>query len=298
MGRGLSDLQQQILLLALEGRNAPGRAEDMENGRGADVTHRTILERVYGFEAARGSTIGSHAFSKRAIGAKRYAAAQAAISRAIRRLEERKLVIPMCGNSRWSGCNLTPWGLKLAPQLTANTLQNSAKSEPIEPAGETVNSFPVLAKCEPIAGEDLSDGKCQPLERADGDVDGSPLQTSGRAIDADGDEEEDAPKSMVERLIAERNEWLSDSIGNLHITGAQLGVHTEPELRQMLDFMKGEAEWALLQLDVLKLIADYRAGWRPGKKDYLDPHLKGLLRELQQAMDADEEELTDREKTA
>jgi hypothetical protein len=131
--RKLSKLQKQILALALENRVREGRA--FESHHGADVFYSQILAEVYGFqttwplrrthgEHAGQRICGQHLFDPATIGEGRYNAAQAAISRAMARLESRGLVRRLCGHiSHWAGCDLTPAGHELAKRLAQIRIQ-------------------------------------------------------------------------------------------------------------------------------------------------------------------------------
>jgi hypothetical protein len=113
MGRGLSQLQQAILALAYRKRRErsakvaetePGSHDHavLTQGVGSvDLYFPEILHELYGFEVRsvwwdpeRGErpTWGQN-FNRRAIGERRYHSAQAAISRAVSRLEARGMVV-------------------------------------------------------------------------------------------------------------------------------------------------------------------------------------------------------------
>jgi hypothetical protein len=97
MGRGLSELQKCILRLALKNREREQRRNARDSG--ADVYLSEVLVEYFGFERDPdvfwGSKeplrerLGTPKFSKATIRAKRYEAAQAALSRAALRLQER-----------------------------------------------------------------------------------------------------------------------------------------------------------------------------------------------------------------
>ena len=104
MGRGLSELQKQILSIAAEGherRKTPdigyGGVDLNGPGYGAEAYYREIRAAVYGTELTK----------------KQRAAADAAISRAAWRLLERGLVTCRRG-AWWAGVNLTEKGLELS----------------------------------------------------------------------------------------------------------------------------------------------------------------------------------------
>jgi hypothetical protein len=96
-------LQKRILTLAYDRINEP-------------LYYSEILEEVYAFPPAVGGerNPGSIRFDRQAIGPARYNAAQAALSRAMSRLDKRGLILRLCGgHSRWSGCSITPRGQRL-----------------------------------------------------------------------------------------------------------------------------------------------------------------------------------------
>lgn len=89
MGRGLSPLQRHILLLAHDNREA-GRS-----GQGPDIHTAEIIATVYGFPVPSGRDPRDsrhQTFSREEIGTQAYGAAAAAVSRTLRRLEERGLL--------------------------------------------------------------------------------------------------------------------------------------------------------------------------------------------------------------
>jgi hypothetical protein len=151
----LSKLQKQILALALANRIAEGRDQpyvhvpsfidgllQRDNPHhqqptshgGCDLARNQILHEVYNFPTALegelatdGWDMGSlrrrdgsriltgKMFDVEEIGRERYDAAQAAVSRAIVRLEQRGLVERIFGAySHWAGVNLTDAGVELA----------------------------------------------------------------------------------------------------------------------------------------------------------------------------------------
>lgn len=123
---GLSKLQKQILLLALGNRELKVRPDCYGD---LDLYSPEILERVYGFPVeerygwfgkvtTRGDPTRQH-FRLAVIGRARYNSAQAAVSRAFRRLQERGLVERQRGAyAAWHGINLTPEGADQAKRLT------------------------------------------------------------------------------------------------------------------------------------------------------------------------------------
>jgi hypothetical protein len=119
----LSRLQKQILLLALANKQRENRG--FEERTLADVLYSEILMEVYRFRPIEplrdktGKRDVSRKFDPVLIGRARYNAALAAVSRAIRRLEQRGLAWSVRGNyTPWAGCSLTPEGLPLAKQLS------------------------------------------------------------------------------------------------------------------------------------------------------------------------------------
>ncbi|MFI1962414.1 hypothetical protein ACH46L_31760 [Streptomyces althioticus] len=114
MGRGLSPLQRQILLIAEENR----RARRRRGGR-ADVYTAEVYARVYGFEPMPGRDPrdpSTETFSHEQIGASAYNRAAASVSRALRRLEERGLLT----REPRAGGRLTPAGQRQAAALIAD----------------------------------------------------------------------------------------------------------------------------------------------------------------------------------
>ncbi len=122
MARGLSDLQKLILRLALDNR----RQQELlpQEHYSADVRYAEVLVVYFGFPVTgiyitskgtdlerANSSAGCQKFSKEKIGKERYAAEQAALSRAFSRLQQRGLVTWVCGAiARWSGGKLTEAG--------------------------------------------------------------------------------------------------------------------------------------------------------------------------------------------
>jgi hypothetical protein len=145
----LSKLQKQILFLALDNRLDEGRNGNETSS--CDLARNQIMAEVYGFPLAKRETVwlavdkygdvmtdedGEEIVARREfrreslrdrngkrdihgkkfemadIGRERYNAAQAAVSRAMARLEQRGLVTRVCGGySHWAGINLTPAGV-------------------------------------------------------------------------------------------------------------------------------------------------------------------------------------------
>lgn len=127
----LSKLQRAILSMAYERH---GRV-----GNGVDLYYAEILAEYFRFPALSDpSKPGSWHFSRAWIGPAEYDAAQASLSRAVRRLETRGLVTVYTGAiSRWTGLSLTTEGLALGPTdpspnrtETASTPRDPEESEP------------------------------------------------------------------------------------------------------------------------------------------------------------------------
>jgi hypothetical protein len=103
----LSKLQRSILTLAYERRD-----------RDRPLYYAEILAEVFDFPVSYyadslAENPGSQHFSRERIGAGRYDAAQASLSRAVRRLADRGLVeIVVAAYSRWTGLSLTEEAVK------------------------------------------------------------------------------------------------------------------------------------------------------------------------------------------
>lgn len=127
MGRGLSELQKDILRLAYVNQHSPEvNPADLNLKRRADVLYPEILHACYGFEpvvrwwAGRELSVkesflfGGQIFDRHAIGVDRYNRAQAAVSRAVLRLAERGLIQCVQGAyAKWTGADLTAEGVKV-----------------------------------------------------------------------------------------------------------------------------------------------------------------------------------------
>ncbi len=156
----LSRLQRSILELAYVNRVAEGRHSESS---GADLYFYELMVACFGFptpprrygETDRRRVPGSQRFSRRQIGAARYDAAQASVSRAVRRLEDRGLVVRLCGAvSHWSGLSLSPAGLAVAVGLA----HNCAETQPL-PGDPRTTSVAV--------GSDADPRTTQPAEESD-----------------------------------------------------------------------------------------------------------------------------------
>lgn len=132
MGRGLSDLQRSILVLAL--RNRTERLEraprDANYARGVwsiDLYDAEVLHHLYGWPLSnRGlgwrprkeeqrPTFGQ-SFSMAEVGERRYRSAMSSLSRAVKRLEARGLVERRC--AYLTGLDLTETGVKETEKLS------------------------------------------------------------------------------------------------------------------------------------------------------------------------------------
>lgn len=99
MGRGLSDLQKTILLMAL---GKVGRSNHSGAVLGSDVMHKHIHKAFYGDTPRTNAT-------------------RAAISRAMVRLSKRGLLTLTCGAiSNWAGGDLTETGEIVATEASAH----------------------------------------------------------------------------------------------------------------------------------------------------------------------------------
>ena len=105
MGRGLSDLQKTILGLALENHD---NHDGVDGAKGVDVIYSEILVKHFGWKGNTRDRYGKRIYSftvfdRAAIGAKAYASAEAAVSRAVLRLQQRGLAVAIHGIVRWAG---------------------------------------------------------------------------------------------------------------------------------------------------------------------------------------------------
>lgn len=128
MGRGLSDLQRSILMLAAQNRF--GRARQREGAiERLDLTPAEVYVTVFGWDydvrerrrsqAERASERGKH-FISREIGVNQYNCVRASVCRAFERLRKRGYVERWAGAwSKWSGIVLTDEGLKIAGAMLA-----------------------------------------------------------------------------------------------------------------------------------------------------------------------------------
>ena len=117
----LSVLQRRLLLLASINRiQASIEEQGSAETPTVDLYYSQVLEEVYGFPPAVGGehSPGGKRFDRQAIGAARYNAAAAALSRSMRRLHNCGLILCLHGsNNRWSGCSITPKGQRLIHEM-------------------------------------------------------------------------------------------------------------------------------------------------------------------------------------
>lgn len=120
----LSRLQQWILYAAYDNRSAA------VDGTGADLYYHEVLFSYFGFpmlwhtDEPLHSHPGAHRFDREAIGRARYGAAQASVSRAVRRLEALGLAeryVPPAG--RWAGLRLTDTAIEAAGLVACRATQ-------------------------------------------------------------------------------------------------------------------------------------------------------------------------------
>jgi hypothetical protein len=141
-GKGLSQLQRDILMIAyrnisahavVDGRESAGppqyqlgvRVNGNFGNRFMHAYYHEVLVDHFGWMPwddyrwrSNKRSPGHWKFSREQIGHKKYASAQASLSRAITRLEDRGLVGVFCGvRSRWSGIELTEHGARVAREL-------------------------------------------------------------------------------------------------------------------------------------------------------------------------------------
>lgn len=108
-GKKLSALQQTILRLAHRNHLA-----------GKDrLYYHEILHEHFGFKLEPEATLDRQHFSRSRIGRKRYASAQASLSRAVRRLRDRGLVEAIAGlYARRVAVRLTKLGIETVETIT------------------------------------------------------------------------------------------------------------------------------------------------------------------------------------
>ena len=118
MGRGLSQLQKSILIIARRNRGRRWKPGGRWRYRDGDVVNREVLIKVYGFrplynpqKKRNGCTI----FDRRAIGINRYRSASVAVVKAFNRLTKRGLARREYNH----GIILTDEGLRVAKTLLA-----------------------------------------------------------------------------------------------------------------------------------------------------------------------------------
>jgi hypothetical protein len=125
VGRGLSELQKTILMLAHKNRERGTGARPLLDGGqlGTDVKYPEVLEAYFGWEPDRRSQSSRYFdFSKQAVGEKAYQSARASLTRAFSRLEARSLIVRTHGvmAAGWTGADLTEKGVKEATKLAAS----------------------------------------------------------------------------------------------------------------------------------------------------------------------------------
>lgn len=128
MGRGLSDLQKAVLLMAHENSFTGDDAYSNWDGEGKYPPHvkrARILEEYFGWQpdTATGRPPRTGAFNRQDVGHKRYNAVMASLSRSLHRLETRGLIY-LTHSARaggWSGAELTEEGRAEALRLLANS---------------------------------------------------------------------------------------------------------------------------------------------------------------------------------
>ncbi len=114
MGRGLSGLQQDIIIMAHKNKEAGAASYNDRHGPviTAHVKREQILRERFGWIPTEDRRLLTGNFSKKAVGAKRYGSVMASLSRALRRLERRGLVefthSMLAGG--WGGAELTEEG--------------------------------------------------------------------------------------------------------------------------------------------------------------------------------------------
>ena len=144
MGRGLSELQRDILRLALQNRERNctqlvTRADRGASGR--DLYYCQIFEKLFGWRnrTRRISYLhhGQH-FSRREIGKGSYDSVHASVSRAVSRLMKRGLVVEWKGLC-WSGIDLTVAGVRVADPLLGKTPIVKTTDVVVDAQDEVVN---------------------------------------------------------------------------------------------------------------------------------------------------------------
>jgi hypothetical protein len=139
MGRGLSPLQQQILLAARRGRATRDRATfgppEAPDALLAELLHEVLVWPLHLASQWHWRTgtpelrRGGQNFRRAQIGLARYNAGRAAVSRALARLERRGLLTRRWGMfSNWAGVRLTPAGLRVADRLSVTKVVPSPPS--------------------------------------------------------------------------------------------------------------------------------------------------------------------------
>jgi len=171
MGRGLSTLQKQILVLA-----------DQCERQGKGILHYCVIyQRVYGWEVAwwapyegrdalgwwskdNGQPVYhwrcGHLFDPELVGRKAYSVATSAVTRAVSRLERRGLCRVFCGAyAKWTAVQLTEAGRLALDRLSADTEAIGRSFQPIQVAAPPEGQPPFLSAdiptdapiCHPLA---------------------------------------------------------------------------------------------------------------------------------------------------
>jgi hypothetical protein len=125
MGRGLSELQQQLLVLAWQQRQQPPGSDYYRRARQADLYTHEALAAIWQWPHLPlrrwQNALGGVHFRQTEIGEGPYRAARVTLHRACQRLQRRGLVtMPRLPLGHSSGIVLTEAGAALAAQLSAN----------------------------------------------------------------------------------------------------------------------------------------------------------------------------------
>lgn len=126
MGHGLSELQKTILKMAYHNRTFEERTS--EDG-GADLYHYEVLIAywklpgiIYRDTSGKRSSVGWQHLNPATSTHAQFNTTRAALSRAARRLEDRRFVVCISSaQARWAGVNLTPNGIAMAKRLPATS---------------------------------------------------------------------------------------------------------------------------------------------------------------------------------
>ncbi len=114
MGRGLSELQQDIIVIAYENKEAGLVSYETREGpvMSAHVKREQILRERFGWQPADRFGFLLKTFSKKEIGAEHYNRVMASLSRSLHRLEQRGMAWRTYSYraDAWSGVELTEEG--------------------------------------------------------------------------------------------------------------------------------------------------------------------------------------------